>query len=87
MSYSLRQRRPSKLKEGSNETPALTLTDCTSFATMAKDSHHGGILGNALQATVLATKDCQGNWWSSDCNGVGTYTGYSIEAAIGKRKR
>ncbi|UKK50940.1 fimbrillin family protein [Prevotella sp. E13-17] len=74
-----------ELKEGSNETPALTLTDCTSFATMAKDSHHGGILGNALQATVLATKDCQGNWWSSDCNGVGTYTGYSIEAAIGKR--
>ena len=72
-------------REGSNETPELTITDCTSFLKMTKDVHHGCILGNALHSTTLATKDCQGNWWDADCNGVGTYTGYSVEAAIGKR--
>lgn len=75
-------------KDDSNDTPALTITDCTSFVTktqMPKDEHHGAILGNAMQAQALATKDCQGNWWDADCNGVGTCTGYSVEQAIGKR--
>jgi hypothetical protein len=72
-------------KDGSNDTPALTITDCTSFVKMTKDVHHGAILGNALQASQLATSDCQGNWWDADCNGVGTCTGHSIEEAIGKR--
>lgn len=73
-------------KDGSNDTPALTITDCTSFVTMPKDDHHGAILGNAMQAQELATtKDCQGNWWDAECYGVGTCTGYSVEQAIGKR--
>ena len=72
-------------KDNSNDKPALTITDCTSFVTMTKDEHHGAILGNAMQAQALATKDCQGNWWDADCNGVGTCTGYSVEQAIGKR--
>lgn len=72
-------------KDGSTDAPALTITDCTSFVTMTKDEHHGAILGNAMQAQALATKDCQGNWWDADCNGVGTCTGYSVEQAIGKR--
>lgn len=72
-------------KDGSNDDPSLTITDCTSFVEMVKDVHHGAILGNAMQASTLATKDCQGNWWNADCNGVGTCTGHSIEEAIGKR--
>lgn len=75
-------------KEGSNDAPELTkitITDCTSFMKMAKDNQHGGILGNAMQAQTLATKDCQGNWWDADCNGVGYCDGYSVEAVIGKR--
>jgi hypothetical protein len=72
-------------KDVSNDAPALTITDCTSFVTMTKDEHHGAILGNAMQASKLATEGCQGNWWDADCNGVGTCTGYSVEQAIGKR--
>ena len=72
-------------KDGSSDEPALTITDCTCFAKVADDSHHGGILGNALSGTnTNATKDCQGNWWPLDCNGVGTFIG-SVEATIGKR--
>jgi hypothetical protein len=72
-------------KNDSNDTPELTITDCTCFITVAKDEKHGGILGNALLGTSeTATKDCQGNWWPSDCNGVGTKVG-SDEATIGKR--
>ena len=52
---------------------------------LAKDSYHGGILGNALLGTSeSATKDCQGNWWQSDCNGVGKFIG-TVESTIGKR--
>lgn len=72
-------------KDNSNDAPALTITDCTCFVTMPKDDQHGAILGNALQASQLATSGCQGNWWDADCNGVGTCTGYSVEQAIGKR--
>lgn len=72
-------------KNGSNDEPGLTVTDCTCFAVVADDSHHGGILGNALLGTdETATRDCQGNWWPADCSGVGRYTG-SVESAIGKR--
>jgi len=72
-------------KEGSNDNPELTITDCTCFLTVTKDEKHGGILGNALLGTnETATSNCQGNWWSSDCNGVGAYIG-SIESTIGKR--
>ena len=72
-------------RDGSGDEPSLTITDCTSFMPVAEDKYHGGILGNSLLGTsTTATKDCQGNWWPNDCNGVGTYVG-SIEATIGKR--
>ena len=71
-------------RANSGETPELTITDCTSFVTVVNDKYHGGILGYSLYGTNTATKDCQGNWWSSDCSGVGTFIG-SVEATIGKR--
>ena len=72
-------------RDGSGDEPSLTITDCTSFMPVTEDKYHGGILGNSLLGTsTTATKDCQGNWWPNDCNGVGTYVG-SIEATIGKR--
>lgn len=72
-------------KEETNEIPELTITDCTSFITLPKDEHHGGILGNAKFGEADATSSvCQGNWWQSDCNGVGTKNG-SDESLIGKR--
>ena len=72
-------------RDGSGDEPSLTITDCTSFMPVVEDKYHGGILGNSLLGTsTTATKDCQGNWWPNDCNGVGTYVG-SIEATIGKR--
>ena len=37
-----------------------------------------------LGAGVPATSNCQGNWWTTDCYGVGTKVG-SDEATIGKR--
>lgn len=72
-------------KEGSGYDAELTITDCTNFVTLPKDSHYGAILGNAQIGVYNATsKDCQGNWWSSDSYGVGTYVG-SVEKTIGKR--
>lgn len=72
-------------KEGTSDIPELTITDCTSFITLPKDEHHGGILGNAKFGEADATSSvCQGNWWQSDCNGVGTKNG-SDESLIGKR--
>lgn len=72
-------------KDETNEIPELTITDCTSFITLPKDEHHGGILGNAKFGEADATSSaCQGNWWQSDCNGVGTKNG-SDESLIGKR--
>lgn len=74
-------------KNDSNDVPALTITDCTSFLALTpKDAYHGDILGNALLGTDhLATKDCQGNWWDAESRGVGTCTGHTAEAAIGRR--
>lgn len=72
-------------KESTSDIPELTITDCTSFITLPKDEHHGGILGNAKFGEADATSSvCQGNWWQSDCNGVGTKNG-SDEALLGKR--
>lgn len=74
-------------KSNSNNTPELTITDCTSFIILTQDEKHGGILGSANVGTsnVIATsKTCQGNWWQDNCNGVGTPTG-SDESLIGKR--
>ena len=74
-------------KSNSNNTPELTITDCTSFIILTQDEKHGGILGSANvgASNVTATsKTCQGNWWQDNSNGVGTPTG-SDESLIGKR--
>ena len=74
-------------KSNSNNTPELTITDCTSFIILTLDEKHGGILGSANvgASNVTATsKTCQGNWWQDNSNGVGTPTG-SDESLIGKR--
>ena len=74
-------------KSNSNNTPELTITDCTSFIILTLDEKHGGILGSANVGTsnVIATsKTCQGNWWQDNCNGVGTPKD-SDESLIGKR--
>lgn len=74
-------------KSNSNNTPELTITDCTSFIILTQDEKHGGILGSANvgASTVIATsKTCQGNWWQDNCNGVGTPKD-SDESLIGKR--
>lgn len=72
-------------KEGTTDTPELTITDCTSFILLSKDAHHGCVLGNAKFGEEEATSTaCQGNWWQDNSNGVGTPTG-SDESLIGKR--
>lgn len=72
-------------KEGTTDTPELTITDCTSFILLSKDAHHGCVLGNAKFGEEEATSTaCQGNWWQTDSNGVGTPSG-SDEALLGKR--
>ena len=74
-------------KSNSNNTPELTITDCTSFVTLAQDENHGGVLGSAYvgASSVIATsKTCQGNWWQDNCKGVGTPKD-SDESLIGKR--
>jgi hypothetical protein len=68
-----------------SDDPELTITDCTCYVTLPKDAYHGGILGYAYYLTNLATfKDCQGNWWQSECYGVGNPNS-GIESLIGKR--
>ena len=74
-------------KSNSNNTPELTITDCTSFITWATDEKLGSILGSANvgASNVIATsKACQGNWWQDKCKGVGTPKD-SDESLIGKR--
>ena len=74
------------IEKWENETPELTITDCSGFEVFDKDSkYHGGILGYAdNDGSKNSTKDCQGNWWDANCKGVGTCAG-SVESAIGKR--
>ena len=72
-------------KDGTSETPELTITDCTCFYVLPRDDYHGGILGYAIYSHDDATsKDCQGNWWPADSKGVGNAFS-SDEAVIGKR--
>ena len=81
-------------KESSGDDPELTITDCTSFLTLnsfgisATDAKHGGILGSAYIGSstdkTATSSNCRGNWWQSDCNGVGTPNG-SDTSLIGKR--
>ena len=78
-------------KEGAGHEAEVTITDCTSFLSttdMPKEDRRGAIIGNTLlgAGTTIATKNCQGNWWSTDCNGVGTKgTGNTDEMVLGKR--
>ena len=80
-------------KDISGDNPELTITDCTSFLTLTcfniskADAQHGGILGSAnigSTSTTATLSNCQGNWWQSDCNGVGTPGGRDT-SLIGKR--
>lgn len=72
-------------KDNSSDTPELTITDCVSFVSLPIDAHHGCILGYALYNSAQATSsNCQGNWWQSDCNGVGTPND-NVTSLIGKR--
>ena len=45
---------------------------------MYADAANGNAHTNGLK------KGCQGNWWGSS-NGLGTYTGGSIEELLGRR--
>lgn len=70
----------------SNETPMLTITDCSSHIVFSdmNDKYRGAILGYAENDGTQTTKDCQGNWWDENSKAVGTRT-RSVEATIGKR--
>lgn len=72
-------------KDNSSDTPELTITDCVSFVSLPIDAHHGCILGYALYNSAQATSsNCQGNWWQSECYGVGTPND-NVTSLIGKR--
>lgn len=78
-------------KEGAGHETEVTITDCTSFLTaeeMPKEDRRGAIIGDAMlgAGTTIATKNCQGNWWSAECYGAGAKgVGNSDETVLGKR--
>ena len=78
-------------KEGAGHEAEVTITDCTSFLSqteMPKEEQRGAIIGDAMlgAGTMIATKNCQGNWWSTECNGAGAKgAGNSDETVLGKR--
>lgn len=78
-------------KDGAGHEAEVTITDCTSFLTnteMPKAERYGAIIGDAMlgAGTTIATKGCQGNWWSTECNGAGAKgAGNSDETVLGKR--
>lgn len=78
-------------KEGAGHETEVTITDCTSFLTaeeMPKEDRRGAIIGDAMlgAGTTIATKNCQGNWWSAECYGAGAKgLGNSDETVLGKR--
>lgn len=74
--------------------PEVLITDCTSWFDVPEgtEKQKGAIVGysmyadetNANARTNGLAKGCQGNWWPS-CNGIGTFTGGSIEELLGRR--
>lgn len=75
------------------ENPETLITDCTSWFEVPKGSEKqkGAIVGYSMYEDGEGNthlnglkKGCQGNWWGS-FNGIGTYTGGSIEELLGRR--
>jgi hypothetical protein len=81
------------IEKWENETPELTITDCSGFEVFDKDSkYHGGILGYAdNDGSKNSTKDCQGNWWPNKSDGKASkgvaawQSGVTADTTIGKR--
>ncbi len=82
-----------KTPEGSatTESPSVLITDCTSWFSTSNNSQKGAIVGYALypdgsvNVNGIAT-GCQGNWWNTSSDGIGTYlSSMTIEQIIGKR--
>ncbi len=82
-----------KTPEGSatSETPNVLITDCTSWFSTTGNKQKGAIVGYAQypdgsnNANGIAT-GCQGNWWNTSSDGIGTYlSSMTIEQIIGKR--
>ena len=84
-----------KLNAGETDLrPEVLITDCTSWFEVPEGagSRKGAVVGYAMYADAAngnahtngLKKGCQGNWWGSS-NGLGTYTGGSIEELLGRR--
>lgn len=75
-------------KSSDKDEVELTLTDCTSYVSIAKDKErYGSVLGYSLNKGSeknYTSSTCQGNWWPADSRAVGTCIG-SDETVIGKR--
>lgn len=66
-------------KADKDATLACTVTDCDNFCDFTSGpTHIGGIVG--LSTSYGVTKSCQGNWWPTGYNGVGSGGG-----SIGKK--
>ena len=78
---------------GKTENPSVLITDCTSWFSTSGNAQKGAVVGYAQYVEGLATTNgiaagCQGNWWRTTANGIGTWLatgGVTIEDVIGKR--
>ena len=78
-------------KDNVDTHPEVLITDCTSRFDVPREAgaQKGAIVGYAMYADGSnyingLKKGCQGNWWGA-CNGIGTYTGGTIEELLGRR--
>ena len=81
------------------ENPSVIITDCTSFFEAGKIPTKGAIVGYAQYPDpnnnhVLTSgmgEGCEGNWWGTSSNGIGSWTNtigtndQQIEKLLGKR--
>lgn len=71
--------------------PSVLITDCTSWFVTSGNTQKGAVVGKSTYSENSTLKngiadDCQGNWWPTTSNGVGTLlTGSTEEKLIGKR--
>ena len=76
---------------GTPENPSVLITDCTSWFSTSGTAQKGAIVGYGeyAEGSNLANgiaDGCQGNWWNTTSDGIGTYLdGKTIEQLIGKR--
>ena len=77
---------------GATEYPSVLITDCTSWFSTADNRQKGAIVGYAQYSNASSNLDngiaegCQGNWWNTSSDGIGTYKeGLTIEQILGKR--